>query len=65
MALISDQYPKLLKELNDSNSKIPAYVRFQNQDSNNCLLRDDLKNLKKTHFKINYKKELVKPKELM
>ena len=25
---IEDEYPKLLNELNDSNSAIPAYARF-------------------------------------
>lgn len=29
---ISDKHPGLMKELNDSQSQIPAYMRFQNQE---------------------------------
>ena len=62
---VSEMYPKLLKELNDSHSPIPAYYRFKNQDPSNCLLRSDLKEIKARHFKQNYNKELFKPKETM
>ena len=47
--IIKDSYPKLLNELNDANSEIPAYMRFQRQ--NQSPLRDDLKNIKADHFK--------------
>lgn len=57
---IEDEYPKLLNELNDSNSAIPAYARFQ--DEQQCLLRNDLKKLKAEHFKRNYKNHLEIPK---
>jgi hypothetical protein len=58
-------YPKLFKELNDSTSDVPAYQRFQRQDSGNCYLRKDLKGVKESHFKKNYMKELKKPAEMM
>jgi len=60
---IEDTYPKLFNELHDSNSAIPAYVRFQNQDG--CLLREDLKKLKAAHFKKNYEKQLSIPKKYL
>jgi hypothetical protein len=40
-------YPKLMAELNEPDSEIPAYMRFQKQDENNCFLRDDVKEMKK------------------
>jgi hypothetical protein len=63
--LIGDKFPKLMKELNDSHSPIPAYVRFQSQQPSRCLLREDLKQVKKDHFKINYNRELQRPKHMM
>ena len=62
---VSEMYPKMLNELNDATSPIPAYMRFQKQDANNCYLRDDLSALKQQHFKKNYSKELNKTKNLM
>jgi hypothetical protein len=56
---LEDEYPKLLQELNDPNSKIPAYQRFQ--DSESCILREDLKKLKEEHFRRNYERELKSP----
>lgn len=47
---MEEKYPKLLNELNDSSSVIPAYQRFQE----NSVLRDDLKDLKAQFFKSNY-----------
>jgi len=63
---LSELHPKLLNELNDpSTTQLPAYVRFQQQDRSNCLLRDDLKKLKSDHFKQLYDRELKKPKTMM
>jgi hypothetical protein len=61
--MMEDKYPKLLNELNDSSSVIPAYVRFQEEDQ--CYLRDDLKDLKAEHFKKNYHKHLVLPRHYL
>lgn len=58
---IEDEYPKLLSELNDASSKIPAYKRFEENDT--CLLRDDLKKLKEEHFRKNYERQLKNPLE--
>lgn len=62
---IGDQYPKLMKELNDSDSVVPAYYRFQKQDYDSCPLRDDLKSIKASHFRLKYHDELDKPKRIM
>ena len=51
---IEDQYPLLMKELNNPHSPIPAYVRFQKQTEEQCLLREDLKKIKEKHFRKNY-----------
>ena len=53
---IEDQYPFLLKDLNNPNSPIPAYIRFQNNDQ--CFLREDLKKIKEKHFRKNYERQL-------
>ena len=53
---LGDKYPKLLKELNDPNAAVPAYIRFQRQDS--CILREDLRILKEQHFRKNYQRQL-------
>jgi len=53
---LSEKYPDLMNELNDSESPMPAFVRFQKQE--NSVLRDDLKQLKAEHFRINYKRTL-------
>ncbi len=47
-----------MKELNNPHSPIPAYVRFQKQSNEQCLLRDDLKEIKEKHFRKNYEKQL-------
>ena len=52
-----------MSELNDAESNVPAYVRFQSQDQ--CLLREDLKKLKAEHFRKSYEKHLALPKEAM
>ena len=62
---VSEMYPKMLNELNDAEANIPAYMRFQKQDANNCYLRNDLVSVKEQHFKQNYSKELSKTKHLM
>lgn len=49
---MSEKYPNLLNELNDSSSQIPAYARFQ--DPVACLLRDDLRQVKEQHFRKSY-----------
>lgn len=61
--VIADKFPKLMKELNDSHCAVPAYQRFQN--ASQCTLRNDLKQIKREHFKMQYNKELSKPKILM
>jgi hypothetical protein len=38
-------------------------MRFQEQDED-CLLREDLREVKAEHFRINYSNELQKSKEL-
>jgi hypothetical protein len=58
---LEEKYPKLLSELNDSSSAIPAYVRFQ--EAEQCFLREDLKELKASHFRKNYHNHLMLPKE--
>ena len=62
---LKEQHPDLEDELNDPEAKVPAYVRFQKQDTENCILRDDIKMAKENHFRVNYGKELEKPKHLM
>ena len=62
---LKDQHPDLEDELNDPDAKVPAYVRFQKQDTDNCILRDDIKLAKENHFRVNYGKELGRPKHLM
>ena len=62
---VKEQYPNLENELNSFDANIPAYVRFQRQDQENCSLRDDLKTVKERHFRVNYQKELAKPKLMM
>ena len=47
-----------MKELNNPHSPIPAYVRFQKQSNEQCILRDDLKEIKEKHFRKNYEKQL-------
>ena len=49
---MSEKYPNLLGELNDSTSQIPAYARFQ--DPTTCLLREDLRQIKEQHFRKSY-----------
>ena len=51
-----------MSELNDAQSKIPAYQRFEDTDS--CVLRDDLRKLKEEHFRRNYEKELKNPMDI-
>ncbi len=63
ISYIESWKPNLKQELDDSNSQIPAYRRFQKQDS--CFLRDDLKIIKEEQFKVNYKKQLEQPKLIM
>jgi hypothetical protein len=65
IAAIGESYPKLMKELNDSDSVVPAYYRFQKQDHGSCPLREDLKQLKATHFRSKYHDELNRPKHIM
>ena len=60
---VAAQFPKLIKELNESASKIPAYIRFQKE--NECVLRDDIKNIKQEAFKSQYNKQLSSPKDWM
>lgn len=60
---IEQNHPKLMSELNDAESNVPAYVRFQSQDQ--CMLREDLKKLKAEHFRKSYEKHLALPKEAM
>ena len=55
---LSERYPNLLNELNDSEALIPAYARFQDQTS--CMLRDDLKKIKESHFRKSYDQNLKK-----
>lgn len=59
---IQESFPKLLHELNNSNSTVPAYVRFQRQSEDSCVLRNDLKQTKEMHFRKIYKKQLELPK---
>ena len=58
---MEEKYPKLLNELNDSSSAIPAYVRFQEKEQ--CFLREDLKELKAAYFRHKYNTHLMLPKK--
>jgi hypothetical protein len=45
---IEVDHPSLLRQLNDSSSKVPAYAYFQCDEDN--LLRQDLRSVKAKHF---------------
>lgn len=55
---ISKRFPNLLTELDDSQSAVPAYLRFQDQNQN--VLRQDLRQIKETYFRKSYDFNLKK-----
>lgn len=55
---LQDKYPGLMKELNSSESRVPAYMRFQRQDMDSCMLRQDLRPIKAAHFPKLYGKQI-------